>query len=163
MLRWLLNGVGKGFGWLVFGRKVGKWAALLLLAGAAQAEVRPSLPTLTLGGAAAVATSAVSVSVFADHQLEMNLALTTSQFFSHGPIREWSISVGATGSATGFWTVDLELSNDGATWTKILTHGKADKTGTMVFGPHKTARQVRLNLSSIGAGMYVTATAFGSP
>ena len=33
MIRWLLNGIGQGFGYLIHGRNVGKWAAMVLLAG----------------------------------------------------------------------------------------------------------------------------------
>ena len=141
---------------------VGAWLALLiLLAGTVRAATAPFFPTLTLGGAAAVATSSISVSIYADSEISTSPSATV--FGSHGPIKEWSLSVVKTGSATGFWAVDIEVSNDDATWTRIARHATADGSGTMVWVAHRTARRARLNLSSVGAGCYVTATLFGSP
>ena len=167
MIRWAMNGLGQGFGYLIHGRRLGKWAGLLLLAGSVQAATPPLFPTLMIGSAAAVATASVSVSVYAD--TDQVITISATAFHSHGPIREWSIQAAMTGSATGYWTVDLEVSNDDAVWTRILRHtssGPAAEqaaSGSMVWANHRTARRARLNLSSVGAGCHVTATAYGEP
>jgi len=85
-----------------------------------------------------------------------------------GPIEAWSLSVVAIGGAVPYWRLDLEVSNDDATWTPILTHrgpsgAGATASGKMVFAPHSKAVRARLNLVEVGTGTRVTATAFAGP
>ena len=81
-------------------------------------------------------------------------------------LAEWGLQATATGSVFLQWTIDVELSNDGSTWTSILKHkneAAAATNGSMVWGIHRAARLARLKATLIGSGVTVTATAIAEP
>ena len=138
---------------------------LLLLTVPAWAGIyTPELPYLTWGATYTGSTASVSVSLY-DEPYEIQTALVTDTLFigSLGPIKEWSLQVSAIGS-TPYWVVDVEVSNDDASWTRILRHERrvAD-SGMMVWGEHKAARRARLTVKSVTNGATISATAYASP
>ena len=127
----------------------------------AMAAQQPYFPTLTFGGTLTGSTASVSVSVYADTHIDQSLGLTASEFFSHGPITEWSLQVVAIGTNPA-WVVDLELSNDDATWTRILRHDKTvNGSGQMVWARHHKAKRARLTLVRVSDGIRICATGYG--
>lgn len=141
--------------------------ALLIAARALALSFQPAMPLIQLGSSAAASTGAVSVSPYAEtYEIVSPITGTATLYSSTGPIKEWSLSVVGLGAATMYWDVNLEVSNDGATWTSIGRHtslGPArTSSGKMVFFPHRKARQARLTLTSVAGGR-VCATAYGEP
>ncbi len=143
------------------------WGGVILAAllgqraGAVPALPEPGFPYLTATlSATGMATTAVSVTVYQPSGSAV------------GPLTEWGLSVKAISTAPFFeWAVDLQLSNDGLTWTTILRHwqGMAPNqfgqgpNGTIIWGAHRRARSARLQLTKITTGVVVTATTWGEP
>lgn len=137
---------------------------LLLLAVPAAAGIyTPELPYLTWGATYTGSTASVSASIYDEpYEIQTNLVTDTVFVGSLAPLKEWSLSVVATGGATT-WDAGIEVSNDDATWTRILRHKKEDGSGTMVWADHKTARRARLTVYRVGSGTHVSATGYAKP
>ena len=141
-------------------------ALFVLLAGPAAAGQTPAFPYLTWGATFTGSSSATSASVFADSEhITPNAATSSSVFLSHGPLTEWALSVNVTGVTNPLWVVEVQGSLDGLTWSRILLHrNQESRNGTIVWGPHRKVRQVRLAVLSVSpTGGHLAATAYAEP
>ena len=132
--------------------------AAMLWAGGARA-IAP-LPTISFSfTAAGMATASISVSHYRDSVIEIGLSAT--EYFSHGPIREWGLAVTSLPSSTPGWVVEVQVSNDDLTWTPILTHTPTvPGRSRMTWANHKPSRRARIQLTAASTGVTVTGTGY---
>lgn len=125
----------------------------------------PVLPRVSFSLAAAGSTAATSVSVYHDAYDWVGPVGSVTTYIQGAPPKEWALCVVSVGgSATRYWIVDLELSLDDQTWTRIARHDSTNRrAGETIWATHRPARSIRLTLSQTGGGATITATAFGSP
>lgn len=67
------------------------------------------------------------------------------------PLRDHALQVVGQGAAATAWTVDLEVSLDGSTWSSVLAHVTATGDAVIVFGSGP-APLVRVNVSALTLG-----------
>lgn len=125
----------------------------------------PAFPEMRWGATFTGSTASVSTSIYGEtYEILPNALAAVTSFAESHPLKEWGLSVNAIGGSPQHWQVDVEVSNDDATWTSILRHRNGQHAdASMAWGTHRTARRARLTVSAVSAGTTITATAFASP